>query len=184
MRLAAIILAIFVVAASVSHAETIRLPSGQVFVTDDIPLDKLPAFVKHMTAKQFASFANQRNAAAYDAARARHEAYLAERGAPVTANVSQASGSSTTRYGGGAGQGGFGGAGGYLGYGQNTGSGVSGGGLFGLGGQSFTGNNVSRTFSNSSRSFNMTYPDMNDFGGGPVTIINPFCYDFWVKHTE
>jgi hypothetical protein len=38
---------------------------------------------------------------------------------------------------------------------------------------------MSGSYSNTTSTTETTFPDMNDTGGGPVTVINPYCYDYW-----
>lgn len=162
-----------------------------IVVTDNIPPELLPSFVKNFTADEFKAWATAQNAAAYTAASQRHTDYLANRGPLNTADFAESSASHTTRFGGGVGAGGFGGAGGYLGYSNNSvsypfgyGPGY-GNGANGLGtGFSFNGNTIRTNDSSFSKSYTTTYPDLNDGGGGPVFIINPFCFDYWRQHTE
>jgi hypothetical protein len=173
---------------------TFKLPGNKIIVTDNIPPEKLPELVKQMTPEQFKSFAEQRNAAAYRDAQRRHLDYLDDRGPLLTADFTESSASHTTRFGGGVGVGGFGGAGGYSGYmgGVNYpygyypgGASNSNGGASGIGsGFTFQGNTIRTMDTANSKSWTQTYPDLNDGGGGPIMIINPFCFDFWKQHTE
>lgn len=34
------------------------------------------------------------------------------------------------------------------------------------------------------RKYEVVYPGSAGYGGGPVMIINPFCFDYWKEHTE
>ncbi len=162
----------------------------KIVVTDHIPAELLPAFVKDMTENQFKEWAIAKNNKAYEDAKNRHDDYLAYRPPLTTMNLSSSSSSSNTRYGGGYGAGGFGGAGGYLGYNRSgmgtsfLGGGYGGGGYGGGRGGSFQGNNMNTTNSSSSQSWVKTFPDLKDAGGGPVYLINPFCFDYWRAHTE
>ena len=170
-----------------------------IIVTDNIPAEKLPAFIKEMTAKEFKSWAEKHNEQQYARAAQRHEDYVLNRGPLLTMNLASSSASHTTRFGGGYGAGGVGGAGGYLGYGNNSGTnfgGVSYGGYGGFGGYggggyggfgngaSFNGNTIRTTDTSDSQSWVKTFPDLNDGGGGPVMLINPYCFDYWRQHTE
>jgi hypothetical protein len=38
---------------------------------------------------------------------------------------------------------------------------------------------MSSSYSNTTSSTETVLPDMNDAGGGSVTIINPYCHDYW-----
>jgi hypothetical protein len=185
---------------------TITKPDGSVekfgnriIVTDDIPAEKLPEHVKHMTAEEFKTWAEQRNRVAYYKAKQQHDDYLVQRGPLTTMNLASSSASHNTRFGGGVGAGGYGGAGGYLGYQASNGigggvnypygyyGGVNGssGGSGGFGsGFTFQGNNINTTDTASSQSWVKTFPDLNDGGGGPVILINPYCFDYWKQHTE
>ncbi len=124
-------------------------------------------------------------------AKVRHEEYLRERGDMTTMDVAGSSAKSNTRQVG-VGTGGFGGNGGYLGYGNTTGgsAGGFGGSYYSMGnstsgsaGGSFgRGQNVTTSFDSSSYKYTQMYPDLNDNGGGPITIINPYCLDYWRTH--
>jgi hypothetical protein len=174
-------------------------PSKQIVVTNNIPPEKLPELVKHMTPAQFKAFAEKYNADQYANAKQRHEDYLADRGPLTTMNLASSGASHITRFGGGVGAGGYGGAGGYLGYQASNGigggvnypygyyGGVNGsnGGSGGFGsGFTFQGNNISTTDTASSQSWVKKFPDLNDGGGGAVMLINPYCFDYWKQHTE
>ena len=128
-----------------------------------------------MTPEQFRLFCNYHNAKQIADAKVRHQEYLSERGPMPVTQTTRSSGSTNTRRGGGYGMGGFGGAGGYLGYGGGGGSGL---GLGGFGGGG-VGNNMSSSYSNTTSTTETTFPDMNDTGGGPVTVINPYCHGYW-----
>jgi hypothetical protein len=142
-----------------------------------VEFDRDPA---QMTREQFRAYCVQFNARQIADAKLRHQAYLTERGPMPVTKTTVSSGGSNTRRGGGYGMGGFGGAGGYLGYGNGTGYGGGGFGLggFGLGGGG-VGNNMSSSYTNTTSSTETTLPDLNDTGGGPVTLVNPYCYDYW-----
>lgn len=168
---------------TVSGAEPqARKPRKTIIVTDNIPPELLPAIVKSMTPKQFEAYAKQRNEEAYAKAKSNHEAYLAERGPLRSANIIETGGTQTTRFGGGAGFNGAGGSGGYLGYGQG---GVTVPTVPALGlGVNFPGNTMRVSETSFDRSYRQEYPDLNDHGGGGVWLINPWCFDYWVLHTE
>jgi hypothetical protein len=151
-----------------------------------VEFDQQPA---QMSREQFYAYCVQFNAKQIASAKVRHQEYLTERGPMPVTQISSSSGSSNTRRGGGYGMGGFGGAGGYLGY--NNGGGFGGGGFGGFGGGGFggggfggggfggLGNNTSSSYSNTSTYTESVLPDMNDAGGGPATIINPYCHNYW-----
>lgn len=171
----------------------------RIVVTGNIPPELLPAFIKDMTADQFKDWAKAKNDKAYADAAQRHEDYVLNRGPLTTMNLASSSASHNTRFGGGLGVGGYGGAGGYSGYNSSNGmgggvnypygyyGGVNGssGGSNGFGsGFTFQGNNINTTDTASSQSWVKTFPDLNDGGGGPVMLINPYCFDYWRTHTE
>jgi hypothetical protein len=152
-------------------------------VSDEIPPQEVPAAVAMMSAQEFADWARSHNEAQYAAARERHAAYLAERGPLQTANVVEGWRTQQRRFGGGYGYGGFGGAGGYLGYnGGGAGGGFGSG--FGLGGGLGIGNSSGSNSSFQTRSYQTTFPDMNDTGGGQVSLINPYCHAYWAKQAR
>lgn len=84
--------------------------------------------------------------------------------------VTERSGWSTTRYGGGVGWGGFGGSGGYAGYLGAADSGYSG---FGFG-YGRPGNSIQNRWGSSSISYTMEYHDWPTFNGGDVELLNPY----------
>jgi len=155
-----------------------------------VEFDQDPA---QMTREQFRVYCVEFNARQIASAKVRHQEYLSERGPMPVTQITRSSGSTNTRRGGGYGMGGFGGAGGYLGYNDGTGYGGAGGGLglggfgggglglggFGGGGFGGIGNNMSSSYSNTTSTTETVQPDMIDTGGGPVTIINPYCHDYW-----
>lgn len=173
-----------------------RALTGGVSVSEPLDCDLSPVEFDQdpaqMTREQFHVYCVQFNAEQIASAKVRHQEYLTERGPMPVTQITTSSGSTNTRRGGGYGMGGFGGAGGYLGYNDGTGYGGAGGGLglggfggglglggFGAGGAGGFGNNMSSSYSNTSTSTESVLPDMNDTGGGPATIINPYCYDYW-----
>lgn len=161
---------------SPAQATDTLLPNGVTVsdtpATPKIKFDKPPS---EMTDAEFEAWCEKYNAKQLADAKVRHEEYLRERGPLKTVDRTSSSGGSTIQYGGGYGMGGFGGYGGYLGYGNNTG--------VNYGGQSGQqGNRIGIQYSDSSASWTQTYPDMNDAGGGPVTIINPYCRKYWAEH--
>ena len=145
-----------------------------------VEFDQDPA---QMTREQFRVYCVQFIAKQIASAKVRHQEYLTERGPMPVTQITTSSGSTNTRRGGGYGMGGFGGAGGYLGYNDGTGFGGAGGGLglggIGAGGFGGVGNNMSSSYSNTTSSTESVLPDMKDIGGGPLTIINPYCYEYW-----
>ena len=158
-----------------------RTPTNGVIVSEPYDCDLSPVEFDQdpaqMTPERFRLFCNQHNAKQIADAKVRHQEYLSERGPMPVTQTTRSSGSTNTRRGGGYGMGGFGGAGGYLGYGGGGGGGFGLGlGGFGAGG---VGNNMSSSYSNTTSTTETTFPDMNDTGGGPVTVINPYCYDYW-----
>lgn len=172
-----IVLVVLTVAiTSPAQATDILLPNG-ITVSDTpaapkVKFDKPPS---EMTDAEFEAWCEKYNTQQVADAKVRHEEYLRERGPMPTMNRSGSSGNSTIQYGGGYGMGGFGGYGGYLGYGNHTG--------FNYGGQAGQqGNRISTERSDSSYSYTQTYPDLNDCGGGPITIINPYCRKYWAEH--
>jgi hypothetical protein len=110
----------------------------------------------------------QRNADALAEARVRAAEYRANRGPLRSMAVTESTGRSTTRYGGGYGINGAGGYGGYLGYGNRVRMSPS------MGLLTFPGNTMTTTSDGTTKSYEMTYPDLNDNGGGPVEVLNPF----------
>lgn len=168
--------------------EPCRKPRKTIIVTDNIPPELLPAVVAKMTPKQFEAYAKQRNAEAYAQAKTNHENYLALRGPLRSVTMIETGGTQTTRYGGGSGYNGVAGPGGYLGYNgfasgySNPPAGYPACGVpnFGNG----NGNTVRVSETSYDRSYKQEFPDLNDAGGGGVFLINPFCFDYWVKHTE
>ena len=160
------------------------LLAQDIIVHANLPVGTVPAECREMTPKQFQAWAKAQNVKALATAEAKHQAYLEQRGPLKTANVIENSSSNTTQLGGLNGRSGVGGTGGLLsgfgvtGYSPSTGSNGYGRPNF------FTGNTIKTSHTDSSRAYTMTYPDLNDAGGGPVEIINPFCYDFWMKHIE
>lgn len=44
--------------------------------------------------------------------------------------------------------------------------------------------NITRSESDSSLDYQMVWRDHNNNGGGRVTLINPYCYDYWKKHAN
>jgi hypothetical protein len=161
-----------------------RLSNG-VIVSDEVPAPKitLDADPNKMTASEFAEYAKKYNANQFAAAKKRHAKYLKDRGSLQTQDRWESSSSSTTRVGGGYGLGGFGGAGGYLGNDTNI-DGLSGGNSYfnGSDAGASKGNTIRTESSSSGSSYTHTFPDLNDTGGGPVTVINPFCHDYWKKN--
>jgi hypothetical protein len=152
-------------------AETLVL-GNRIIVTDHIPDEKLPEFIKQMDAKAFEAWAKARNEKAYADAKVRHDEYLAQRAPLRTMAVSETAGSTTIRS-------------------QSRFSNGASGSTSALSGLSPVGSRVGRSgdtvtrvadFS-TTRDYSITYPDLNDHGGGPVTIINPYCFDYWRVHT-
>jgi len=181
-------------AATVQAAET-RLSNG-IIVSDAFTGSLAPYVLEgcspEMTDEQFASYANRLNKGELYLAKERYAKYLVDRGDLKYEDVYSSTRNTDTQFGGGHGMGGMGGAGGYLGYGVNgfgSGYGVTlnpGGNGYGQGfqgnnGASFEGNRMSELEKFTSRKFRHIYPDLNDNGGGPVTIINPYCADYWRK---
>ena len=81
------------------------------------------------------------------------------------ANVTENSGWSQTRYGGGVGYGGFGGSGGYAGYlsaADQQGSGRP-------------GNSTQSSYGSASKSYALEFHSWPGFNGGGVTLLNPYC---------
>lgn len=98
----------------------------------------------------------------------------------------QSSGSPGTLTNGGNGQyGGYFGGGGFYGgsiIAGSTGNGSAGySNSGGYGGGYFSRQGRSSESDESSMSYVKEFPDHNDNGGGPLTIINPHCAEFWCK---
>ena len=180
--------AAFILMVQVASAKDHKTASGMT-VSDPYYGDVRPIQVDEdlskMTVEEFRAFCARYNGQQVADAHERHEEYVRERDGLPAKTMTANSGSSNTRVGGGLGMGGYGGAGGYAGYGNIIGVGGYGGGGYGGagigGGVASQGNNVSSSYSNESSTTTGIYPDLNDDGGGPVTIINPYCYDYWCK---
>jgi hypothetical protein len=76
---------------------------------------------------------------------------------------------------------------GFGGYGSGFGGFGSGFGRFGSGyggyGSRFGGlGGLSSSFQ--TRSYDLEFPDMNDTGGGTVTLFNPYCHSYWAKQVH
>lgn len=167
--------------------------SNGVTVSASFMGDRTPIKFDHdpagMTDAEFAEFAKWINESARMAAQERYARYLVARGDLKYEDLYSSTKSTATQFGGGHGMGGLGGAGGYLGYGTGgIGSGygvtLNPGGNYGQGfqgnnGASFEGNRMSELEHFTSRKYRHTFPDLNDNGGGPVTIINPYCAQYW-----
>src|SRR4051812_36818277 len=151
--------------------------AGKPIIVSDVPFApvKIPSRIK--TAQEYQEWAEEENARAeaecHQRAAQFRQARLDRGDAPIrTAHLVETSGSNRSQYGGGYGAGGFGGAGGYLGYGSSVGGGVYG--RFGGGGVGTAGNVVQSGYSQVTRERDVLYPDLNDGGGGPLLIINPY----------
>lgn len=170
-----VILTIVLIPASITLA-------GSPIIVSDVPIfpTKTPATFK--TVEEYERWAEATNHLAEAECRARaastRQARL-DRGEPTvrTAHLVETSGSSRSQRGGGYGAGGYGGAGGYLGYGNSVA-----GGMYGrYGGIGSAGNVVQSGFTQATREYDITYPDLNDGGGGPLFIINPYCIPDYLK---
>lgn len=189
-----LIVTLVLCAAAATQAAETRLPNG-VIVSEAFIGSRAPYVLEgcsaEMTDEQFASYARRLNAGELYLAKERYASYLVARGDLRSEELYSSTKNTNTQFGGGHGLNGLGGAGGYLGYGAHgisSGYGVTlnqgggyGQGLNGNNGASFEGNRMSELETFTSRKYRHTYPDMNDNGGGPVTIINPYCADYWRK---
>jgi hypothetical protein len=158
-----------------AFADSHKLGDSGIIVHDGPYIEPLPPETQDMTPAEFERWAIRENARA--SLEAKKQAALArmqrkDRTGIQLAHYTESSGSSRTQYGGGYGAGGVGGAGGYLGYGNQVSSGFGG---IGRGFANFTGNNMQNTHQDTGRSYDMTWPDLDDNGGGPLLIINPYC---------
>lgn len=185
-----LVLILTILMAGSASAAEVTLQNG-VRAASDIPAVKLPINVKNMTPLEFSRWCEAYNAGQVAYATANHEQYLTARGPLKTAHIVEHIQSNKNRVGGGVGYGGLGGAGGYAGYdnqvNQYAGAGAYGGAGYGQG--SYGGNYLSgqgnasqskQTMGN--REYDTEFPDLDDDGGGPITIINPFCYAYWTQH--
>lgn len=131
------------------------LPNG-IVVTDNIPIGKLPANVAKMTQFEFIVWAKQYNQQQVAAADKRHQNY---RSNPRTARITEGTNTFSTKFGDSP----------YLNATDFYNNGDT---------------SIHSEGSYSRKSYSVTYPDFNDHGGGPIEIINPFCWEFWRNHTE
>jgi hypothetical protein len=155
------------------------LAAQEIIVHANFPIGTVPAECRDMTAKQFREWAISQNMKALKNAEAKHQAYLEARGPLGPVVVNEHSGGNYVQLGGLNGGAGVGGTGGLLtGYG---GTGYQSSNGFGRS-NFYTGNTIRSSYTDNTRSYQVTPRDWNDDGGGPVEIINPFCFDFWKNH--
>ncbi len=130
--------------------------SGEVVVSQKINFENLD--LAHCSMDEFRQWCDQFNAKQVAAAKVRHEEYLKSRGLLPSKTLS--------------------GSAGYT----NGGLYPSNSSVFPLvaPGQG----NTSSNFQIDSYLYEQRFPDMNDTGGGPITIINPYCLDYWRTANE
>lgn len=189
------VLVILILLAWVTSADAKMYRVGNFIVDDQFyPMEALPPEVKTMTPEQFKAFALAYNAKQKADAHQRHEEALG-RGEyqGVQGFRTQQSSTSVTTHSSGAG--------GFLNHGDYGSSGSGGNYSTSLtrdlgGGNSLTGyytpsgggGSYSAPPSNSYTSntyngteYQMFWKDLNDNGGGPITILNPYCWEYWTQ---
>jgi hypothetical protein len=171
VRKAALIVG-FLCLASTAYAEHAdrRLSNG-VVVEERAVAPRLPDGVLKMSARDYYDWAVRQN----DMALAEAARYEGQEGPSRFAYVTERSGMSQTRFGGGVGYGGYGGNGGYAGYPSSTGGGY--GGFGGMGyGMGNGGNAMQSSYGSSSKSYELEFKAWPTWHGGMATLFNP-----WVK---
>jgi hypothetical protein len=153
------------------QAAEVHLKNGITVLDESVGAHQtLPEFTRHMSDEEYFSWATEQNRQTLASVKPQedHLRYV---------SMMENSGSNRTRFGGGVGYGGYGGSGGYAGYlgtndlfrGGGGGGGYGGGG----GGYQGPGNAISRSYSNSSKMYQLEIHDWPI--GQPVTLLNPFC---------
>lgn len=126
-------------------------PSFKVYHAE--PQLNLPAEINAMTAAEFETFAKERNAKMYADAQLRHDAYVKERGPLMTVEMTTGKLIASNRA--------------RVDVGQSPNARIT--------------SRSNDTSQYGSQRWTHTFRDLNDGGGGPITIINPYCASYFRK---
>jgi hypothetical protein len=124
-------------------------PSFKVYHAE--PRLELSPSVPEMTAAEFEQYAQWRNARQYREAERRHDEYVKERGPLTTIEMTTGTMSATNRA--------------RLDVGQSPNARIT--------------SRSNDTSQYESQRWTQTYRDLNDGGGGAITIINPYCHGYF-----